>query len=64
MKDKVNLNLWFSLTEQEYATLMNAYGDEGSFKFDLSREVRSFIKRKSESLQSENISTDDSQEIA
>lgn len=62
--DKVNLNLWISLTEEEYAILMNKFQDEYALKFALSLEIGRFIKSQMQSYQAKHINPKVSEEIA
>jgi hypothetical protein len=60
----VNLNLWVSLTETEYALLTSAYGDEYAMKFAMNRVIRKLVEEKSKECVSTHIEIDNDMDIA
>jgi hypothetical protein len=60
----VNLNLWLTLTEEQYQALMSKYQDEMAMKFALSVELHKFVKEKTKDAIVAHFEIDNSEEIA
>ena len=60
----INLNLWLTLTEEQYAVLMNKYQDEMAMKFALSVELHKFVKEKTKDVIAAHFEIDNDKDIA
>lgn len=60
----VNLNLWLTLSEEQYAILMNKYQDEMAMKFALSVELHKFVKEKTKDVIATHLEIENDQDIA
>lgn len=53
--EKVNLNLWVSLTESEYAFLTSEYGDEYAMKFAFNMAIKKLVDEKMKGVRVDHI---------